>query len=128
MDSKTLATLAFLDAFGAEQSLLTYSADLSGPALRYLQILCVKFHRRLYLQILCVEFHRRPCFQIRCVSFFQILRFLFVRGLWMLMLLYGHSGDVDSAAWPSAWLLQLTESEVSKEGSESKVLVDIGLL
>ena len=46
----------------------------------------------------------------------------------MLMLLYGHSGDVDSAAWPSAWLLQLTESEVSKEGSESKVLVDIGLL
>ena len=36
MDSKTLATLAFLDAFGAEQSLLTYFADLSGPALRYL--------------------------------------------------------------------------------------------
>ena len=35
MDSKTLATLAFLDAFGAEQSLLTYFADLSGPALRY---------------------------------------------------------------------------------------------
>ena len=30
MDSKTLATLAFLDAFGAEQSLLTYFADLSG--------------------------------------------------------------------------------------------------
>ena len=24
-----------LDAFGAEQSLLTYFADLSGPALRY---------------------------------------------------------------------------------------------
>ena len=35
MDSKTLVTLAFLDAFGAEQSLLTYFADLSGPALRY---------------------------------------------------------------------------------------------
>ena len=35
MDSKTLATLAFLDAFGAEHSLLTYFADLSGPALRY---------------------------------------------------------------------------------------------
>ena len=38
MDSKTLATLAFLDAFGAEQSLLTYFADLSGPALRYLNM------------------------------------------------------------------------------------------
>ena len=36
MDSKTLATLAFLDAFGAEQRLLTYFADLSGPALRYI--------------------------------------------------------------------------------------------
>ena len=35
MDSKTLATLAFLDAFGAEQSLLTYFADLSGPASWY---------------------------------------------------------------------------------------------
>ena len=35
VDSKTLATLAFLDAFGAEQSLLTYFADLSGPALQY---------------------------------------------------------------------------------------------
>ena len=32
VDSKTLAILAFLDAFGAEQSLLTYFADLSGPA------------------------------------------------------------------------------------------------
>ena len=32
VDSKTLATLAFLDACGAEQSLLTYFADLSGPA------------------------------------------------------------------------------------------------
>ena len=38
MDSKTLATLAFLDAFGAEQSLLTYFADLSGPALRYVLV------------------------------------------------------------------------------------------
>ena len=36
MDSKTLATLAFLDAFSAEQGLLTYFADLSGPALRYM--------------------------------------------------------------------------------------------
>ena len=36
VDSKTLATLAFLEAFGAKQSLLTYFADLSGPALRYL--------------------------------------------------------------------------------------------
>ena len=36
MDSKTLATLAFLDAFGAEQSLLTYFADLSGPGLPYM--------------------------------------------------------------------------------------------
>ena len=35
MDFKTLVTLAFLDAFGAEQSLLTYFADLSGPAWRY---------------------------------------------------------------------------------------------
>ena len=35
MDSKTFATLAFLAAFGAKQSLLTYFADLSGPALRY---------------------------------------------------------------------------------------------
>ena len=35
LDCKTLATLAFLDAFGAEQSLLTYFADLGGPALRY---------------------------------------------------------------------------------------------
>ena len=35
VDSKTLATLAFLDAFGAEQSLLTYFADLSGPGLPY---------------------------------------------------------------------------------------------
>ena len=31
VDFKTLATLAILDAFGAEQSLLTYFADLSGP-------------------------------------------------------------------------------------------------
>ena len=29
------ATLAFLGAFGADQGLLTYFADLSGPALRY---------------------------------------------------------------------------------------------
>ena len=35
MDYKTLATLAFLDAFCVEQSLLTYFADLSGPALQY---------------------------------------------------------------------------------------------
>ena len=35
MDSKTLATLAFLDAFGADQGLLTYFADLSGPGLLY---------------------------------------------------------------------------------------------
>ena len=32
MDSKTLVTLALLDAFGAEQGLLTYFVDLSGPA------------------------------------------------------------------------------------------------
>ena len=32
MDSKTLVTLALLDAFGAEQSLLTYLPDFSGPA------------------------------------------------------------------------------------------------
>ena len=37
MDSKTLVTLALLDAFGTEQSLLTYFADLSGPAWRYLK-------------------------------------------------------------------------------------------
>ena len=29
------ATLAFLGAFGADQGLLTYFADLSGPAWRY---------------------------------------------------------------------------------------------
>ena len=29
------ATLAFLDAFSADQSLLTYFADLSGPGLLY---------------------------------------------------------------------------------------------
>ena len=33
VDSVTFATLAFLDAFCAEQSLLTYFADLSGPGL-----------------------------------------------------------------------------------------------
>ena len=49
MDSKTLVTLALLDAFGAEQGLLTYFADLSGPALRYRAenreaiSLCLKF-------------------------------------------------------------------------------------
>ena len=32
MDSKTLVTLALLDAFGTDQGLLTYCADLSGPA------------------------------------------------------------------------------------------------
>ena len=32
VDSKTLATLAFRDAFSAEQGLLTDFADLSGPA------------------------------------------------------------------------------------------------
>ena len=30
------ATLAFLGAFGADQGLLTYFADLSGPGLPYL--------------------------------------------------------------------------------------------
>ena len=30
-----LATLAFLGAVGADQGLLTYFADLSGPGLRY---------------------------------------------------------------------------------------------
>ena len=35
VDSKTLATLAFLDAFGSEQGVLTYFADLSGPAWHY---------------------------------------------------------------------------------------------
>ena len=30
------ATLAFLGAFGADQGLLTYFADLSGPGLLYL--------------------------------------------------------------------------------------------
>ena len=37
VDSKILATLtlAFINAFGAKLSLLTYFADLSGPALRY---------------------------------------------------------------------------------------------
>ena len=35
MDSKTLVALALLDALGAEQGLLTYFADLSGPAWRY---------------------------------------------------------------------------------------------
>ena len=41
------ATLAFLGAFGADQGLLTYFADLSGPALRYVQFvlpaLCAAF-------------------------------------------------------------------------------------
>ena len=32
LDSKTLATLAFRDASGAEQNLLTDFADLGGPA------------------------------------------------------------------------------------------------
>ena len=31
------ATLAFLGAFGADQGLLTYFADLSGPGLPYLE-------------------------------------------------------------------------------------------
>ena len=31
------ATLAFLGAFGADQGLLTYFADLSGPGLPYVQ-------------------------------------------------------------------------------------------
>ena len=35
MDSKTLATLAFLDAFGAKPNLLAHFADVSGPALWY---------------------------------------------------------------------------------------------
>ena len=33
------ATLAFLGAFGADQGLLTYFADLSGPGLLY----CMSF-------------------------------------------------------------------------------------
>ena len=33
------ATLAFLGAFGADQGLLTYFADLSGPGLPYLKII-----------------------------------------------------------------------------------------
>ena len=54
MDSKTLATLAFLDAFGAEQSLLTYFADLSGPALRYwpLETMDVKNAKSMFVKYL----------------------------------------------------------------------------
>ena len=33
-DSMVFATLAFLGAFGADQGLLTYFADLSGPGLQ----------------------------------------------------------------------------------------------
>ena len=32
------ATLAFLGAFGADQGLLTYFADLSGPGLPYVSV------------------------------------------------------------------------------------------
>ena len=34
-DFMVFATLAFLGAFGADQGLLTYFADLSGPGLPY---------------------------------------------------------------------------------------------
>ena len=40
MDSKTLVALALLDALGAEQGLLTYFADLCGPAWLYTPPLC----------------------------------------------------------------------------------------
>ena len=49
MDSKTLVTLALLDAFGAKQGLLTYFADLGGPAFWYLGSMSIWFEHRLFV-------------------------------------------------------------------------------
>ena len=63
VESKSLVTLAFLGAFGAEQGLLTYFADLSGPAwLHHLEpVLFVLFSglwEALWTHLLTLQQHR----------------------------------------------------------------------